>query len=197
MPDQTAPTPTADQLDCWVVAAQDGDREACEQLVLSTQPAVRRFVADRVHTYDLVEEIVQSTYVSVIDKLHTYRPRGTFLSWVRAIARNRAMDELRRRRRLLQADPDSLEHFLFDEYQRDNWTDNDNDSYQQHGTSADDLQHCLERLRPQAQRLIAARYQEELPVKVLAQRFRKPAGAISAQLTRIRSALRRCLETRS
>ena len=86
------------------IAAQAGDRQAFERLVLLHKAAlyrfVRRYVGDADDAYDLVQEAFISAWLA----LRRFDARQSFSGWLRAIALNKCRDYGRRRavrRRLL------------------------------------------------------------------------------------------------
>lgn len=83
----------------WMVAAQDGDAEVYEKLLLELIPMLRRLVRAKVWDDDAAEDVVQNILLSLHRARHTYRPERPFLPWLRAVARNAVLDHLRSRTR--------------------------------------------------------------------------------------------------
>ena len=86
-----------DKLGDLLESVASGNRKAFEELYQVTSrrlfPVVRRIVVER----DLAEEVLQETYLTIWRKAGQFdRSRGTSLGWIAAIARNRAIDRLRR-----------------------------------------------------------------------------------------------------
>ena len=52
---------------------------------------------------------MQETYLKALEKIHTYKPRSSFNSWIVTIARNLAINEYNRRKRELKIDPQENE----------------------------------------------------------------------------------------
>ncbi len=52
----------------------------------------------------LAEDVAQEAFIRAWTKLHTYRPIGSFRSWVYRIANNAALDILRRRKEEVDID---------------------------------------------------------------------------------------------
>ena len=82
-----------------MAAAQDGNRRAYETLLRDTLPYIRTVVRSLHAAPDRVEEVVQEVLLTVHRVRHTYDPARPFRPWLAAIARRRAIDALRRRRR--------------------------------------------------------------------------------------------------
>jgi RNA polymerase sigma-70 factor (ECF subfamily) len=84
-------------------AANRGDTEAYRAVLRSLAPMLRGLAKRGFARYGLgpeeVEDIVQETLLALHLKRHTWDERQPLLPWVRAIARNKLFDSLRRRGR--------------------------------------------------------------------------------------------------
>lgn len=89
--------PTAASEAILISAAQRGDMDAFNRLVLDHQDGVFRWVVSLVYDDMFAEDITQWTFVTAYEKLSTFRG-GSFRAWLFRIARNRSYDELRRRK---------------------------------------------------------------------------------------------------
>lgn len=84
-----------------------GDDHALESLYRAVAPRVRRLVAARISDPDLVEDVVQQTFVKAHMSRHGFRGRGddgrisdeAVVAWYLAIARNTAVDGVRSEQR--------------------------------------------------------------------------------------------------
>ncbi len=79
--------------------AAAGDQQAWRAMVERYSPRVFSFLSSHVRNPDLVEEIVQSVFCTVAQKLSSYVEQGHFEAWLFRIALNRLRDEMRRRKR--------------------------------------------------------------------------------------------------
>lgn len=79
----------------WVSAARRGERGAFERLYERYCPMVHGILLSRVPRGD-VEDLVQDVFVTVYRRLGTLRNPAAFAGWLAMIARNRAIDHLRR-----------------------------------------------------------------------------------------------------
>ncbi len=96
----------------WVRAARAGDEEAFGELVRSSWPALVRSVEAAVGDHHEAQDLVQEALLRAHGRLDRLEAAEHFVPWVRRIARNVAVDRLRRRRRQLAielVDPDSLQ----------------------------------------------------------------------------------------
>ncbi|MDE2165267.1 MAG: sigma-70 family RNA polymerase sigma factor [Alphaproteobacteria bacterium] len=112
-----------------MAAAQDGDRRAYETLLRQTLPYIRTVVRGLNATPDRVEEVVQEVLLTVHRVRHTYDPARPFRPWLAAIARRRAIDALRRRRR-------TETHEIFDEAAYETFADPEANRHQERPASA-------------------------------------------------------------
>lgn len=91
-----------------MILAQDGDRQAYEDLLTQLSRLVLAFVRRRVGDAPWTEDVVQETLVALHRARHTYDPSRPFAPWMYAIVQNRLVDALRaqRRRLLREIQPD-------------------------------------------------------------------------------------------
>jgi RNA polymerase sigma-70 factor (ECF subfamily) len=182
---------TPEEIDDRVVRFQRGDREAFWELVLKLQQELRSFIAVLAPSPDLVEEILQATFVRTHGIIGKYEPRRTFLPWLKGIARNLLQEELRARARHSRVEGDTLQALLAEDCLADAEAGRE-------GAISEEthLKECIGRVSPVSRQLLEHRYVERLSLKQIAQRVRKPAAAIGVALFRIREVLRRCLEAK-
>jgi len=77
--------------------AQSGDYAAFESLVRKYEGRVYRLAMRIVHQRQDAEEVVQQTFLSVLEHLHDFRHEAGFATWLMRIATNHALAVLRRR----------------------------------------------------------------------------------------------------
>lgn len=76
-----------------------GDRGAAEGLFRREMDAVYEFVHYRVGRQQaLAEDVVQETFVTAFERLHTYDARSTLHTWICGIARNKIREHRRKRK---------------------------------------------------------------------------------------------------
>lgn len=90
--------------------AAAGDLDAFTDLVRHAQPHVWRFIRHLVGDDDLAADLTQDTFVKVHRSIGSFRHDARFRTWLFRIARNVAIDELRRnsRRPLRAAEVDEV-----------------------------------------------------------------------------------------
>ena len=83
----------------WMVAAQAGDSDAYEKLLLELLPRARLQVGARISDAAAQEDIVQNALVSIHRARHTYRADRPFTPWFNTVVRNATIDWARMRSR--------------------------------------------------------------------------------------------------
>src|SRR4051794_37982055 len=82
-----------------VGAARAGDREAMAELYVLHAAVVHAYVLRVVKDRDDADDVTQQVFAKLLTGLDRYRPQETpFVGWVLSVARNSAIDHLRRRR---------------------------------------------------------------------------------------------------
>jgi RNA polymerase sigma-70 factor (ECF subfamily) len=76
-----------------------GRPEAFERLVARYERPLMGFIGATVGDAAAAEDIFQETFVRVIRSIGDYRPQAGLATWIFTIARNLALDHLRRRKR--------------------------------------------------------------------------------------------------
>jgi RNA polymerase sigma-70 factor (ECF subfamily) len=172
-------------LDRLAVRIQGGDREAFRAMFLACERPVRLFLSAHATSPELVDEALQATFIACFESIATYEPRGTFLYWLKGIARNRLLKELRERARHARLTADALEQQL---------AGDDADALER-GEEHDlvRLERCLGQVSPPVRALLTRRYVERAAVKDLAVTLGRTETWVSVTLHRARAFLRTCL----
>jgi RNA polymerase sigma-70 factor (ECF subfamily) len=82
----------------WLDGARRGERAAFEALYRAFAPVAHGIALSRVGPSD-ADDVVQETFLAVHRSLATLRQAAAFPGWLASVARNAALDRLRRRRR--------------------------------------------------------------------------------------------------
>ena len=75
-----------------------GDEQAFESLYKRYRPALFKFIVNILRDYDLSCDILQQVFLQLYISLPTLKTNKPFKSWLFQVARNRCLDELRRKR---------------------------------------------------------------------------------------------------
>ena len=175
--------------------SQQGDREAFCALIRLHQASLRGLCARLVPSPDEASDLVQEAFVRAWQRLDRFEAGRPFGPWMRTICRNLVANHLRDRRvertraqavvddQLLQAD--TLEVMLPD-------TDPASDPF----ARIDLLRACCELLPTHQRELVRSRYEESLTVPQIGQKLGRSVAAVAMALSRLRSALSRCIRHR-
>jgi RNA polymerase sigma-70 factor, ECF subfamily len=172
--------------DALVRQVQTGNREAFRTLFLEFERPIRCYLSAHASSAEMVDEVLQATFVACYESIATYEPRGTFSFWLRGIARNRLLKELRQRARHSHVSADILEATLAEvaAAQVSGSTDH----------AEPNLSHCLDQVTPRVRDLLHRRYVDQIAVKQLAVELGHTETWVSVTLHRARAFLRECLQ---
>jgi RNA polymerase sigma-70 factor, ECF subfamily len=89
-----------------VERARAGDIRSYEELVRRYERLVGRVIYPYAGRDAAVEDLVQETFLRAYDRLDTFNPEYRFKTWLLAIANNLGIDALRRRREVVEFNPE-------------------------------------------------------------------------------------------
>lgn len=187
-PPKAAPPPELD--DITLVRAQRGDARAQSALVVRYQRPVFAILSRMLHGHgrDLVEDVAQDTFLRVFKALPTFQRGGParLSTWILTIASNRAIDELRRRRR---------PQVPLSEARADEATGGDAaaDAIAERKMLARVLEQAIADLSPEHRAAFMLREYHELAYEEIAEHLQIDLGTVKSRLSRARAALRRAL----
>jgi RNA polymerase sigma-70 factor (ECF subfamily) len=164
------------------------DERAAAELYRLSAPKLFAVVTRILRRDDWAEEALQETYLSIWRHADSYRTeRSAPLTWMTSIARNRALDWLRR----------SQEDSLGENYQPmiERVTDDTPDMIQRLANAAETaaLARCLDALDANSRQAIALAYYHGLSHRESAERLGRPLGSVKTWIRRGLAQLRECL----
>lgn len=183
----TRAAPDKEELNQLLSRTGLGDRAAFAELYRRTSPRLLgvcvRMLADRREA----EEVLQEAYVTVWQRGQTFDPaRASALTWLVALARNKAIDRLRRHPGASGASAAELEAIV-DENPTPSASAEHSEEYLR-------LQQCMEELEPQQRGSIQEAFFSGLTYSALAERTKVPLGTLKSWIRRGLLQLRACLE---
>jgi len=181
-----------------VLAAQKGDLEAFNQLVLSYQDRIFNLAARILGDNDLAEDITQNTFLTAYLNLPRFR-NGSFRSWLYRIATNLCYDVHRRHKRYPVL---SLENEVLAEERILPLHDFSGSSIMpemevERRELEQVIQQALNRLDADQRTIIVLIDQQDFDYAEAAQILRIPIGTVKSRLARARLRLRQLLSTLS
>ena len=168
------------------VAARDA--AAFAALYQRTSPKLYGVVARILTRGDAAADVLQEAYVRIWEKAGDFDPqKGSPLAWMATIARNRALDEVRRvRPGSLEDQPEGFEPAA-DEV--------DPLAARERSEGLAALVACLEKLDEEKRAILMLAYYRGSSREALAKRFGRPVATIKTWLHRSLAELRVCLKS--
>jgi RNA polymerase sigma-70 factor (ECF subfamily) len=162
---------------------------AYEILVHEHATMVTAYVRGIVGDAALAQDIAQEAFIRGHRYLARFKPGSSFAAWIRAIARNLAIDELKRRKREVPLDPDiiqGMEDILqpFDDPSRgESWKDR-----------VQTVEGCFRSLPDTLREPCRLYYYEDNDTNRIAETLRISAEAVRKRLERARDLIKTCIE---
>lgn len=171
-----------------LLAVADGDQAAFERLYQLTSPRVFGAMLALLKRRDWAEEVVQEAYVRAWRNAKSYQAeRGAAVTWIIAIARNAALDRMRKHRREIltddlptgEAPPEPVGNAIDDALRHDR---------------AKTIITCLDKLDDGPRRAIILAYLYGYSHEELANTLDVPLGTAKSWIRRGLARLGKCLE---
>jgi RNA polymerase sigma-70 factor (ECF subfamily) len=156
------------------------------QLFVRHQPRIKGFILALLPDFAAAEDVLQETFLVVQRKSADFDPGTNFLAWTFRIARFQVMKAQTAHQRHAERLSDAVLESLADSAPVEPWDDQ----------RLALLPHCLDKLAPQARRIVDLFYRDEHKPQEIAQRLSWTPAAVSVALSRARRALRECIERR-
>lgn len=166
----------------------ESDRAAFATLYRQTQAKLYGVVARILIRSDLAGEVLQEAYVRIWQKASDFDPaKGSPIAWMATIARNRALDEVRRVKPLALEDmPDSFEPAA---------EEVDPLGSRDRGEQLSALMRCLSQLDDEKRQIVLLAYYRGASREALSKRFGRPVPTIKTWLHRSLAQLKDCLSS--
>jgi RNA polymerase sigma-70 factor, ECF subfamily len=171
----------------WLLAAvAKGDESAFERLYVATRAKLYGIVLRILRRSDLAEEVIQDTYLRIWRSAGEFNPSiATPITWMVAIARNRALDLVRKKSEAsIEDEPNALDA-----------ASEDPGPLARHEMT-DDLRRllaCLGDLEDEQRRLVLLAYYSGWSREQLAVKFERPVNTVKTWLRRSLIQIRECL----
>lgn len=91
--------------------ATNGDKKAFTQLVLKYNERIYNLALRLLRNKEDAEDILQETFITVLEKLHTFDGKSGFFTWLYRIATNACLMKLRKKRPEVSNLPDNLSEY--------------------------------------------------------------------------------------
>lgn len=172
-----------------LIRVGQGDRAAFSELYSATSRKLFGVVLRILNNQELAEEVLQEVYLKVWNKASDFdKEKASPITWMAVIARNRALDELRKRQVASVADSEDVLLNIEDESATPDEQTELNKEMQR-------LSRCLDGLEENKADMIKLAYLDGYSRQQLAEKFDQPLGTIKTWLHRSLKQLKDCLET--
>lgn len=183
-----------DQEEELLARARAGSEAAFADLIRLHQVHVRAYLGGFVRNAEVVDDLAQETFLSAYRSLDSFRGDARLRMWLLGIARNRALMYLRDEERRRQRSSDTLEAAVAAWLSQSATVEPKTPSEHERALSA--LEKCLEGLPPASAGLVTDYYVRGRSTAQIARQTSKNEAAIWKALSRLRQALRHCIELR-
>lgn len=175
----------------WVAAAQGGDPDAFRRIVELYRDRLYTFLLRLVRHHEEAEDLAQETFVRAWRHLADYNSRWAFRSWLFTLARNLALNTLRRpRATIVSIEAGEMDGQLGLALAATTASPADQAAVREQKRR---LSQALGQLSAQAAMVFTLFYQEGMAIAEIAQTVGMTAGAVKVALHRARERLRRRL----
>lgn len=178
------------------LAAQKGNLDAFNQLVLAYQEMAFNLAYRMLSDPDLAADATQNAFIAAYRNINKYRG-GSFKAWLLRIVTNDCYDELRRQKRRPTTSLEPIRDEDDAEVESPYWLADGKPSPQEAYESLDlekAIQHCIDNLPPNFRIVLVMVELEGLDYKEVAQTISKPLGTIKSRMARARKRMQDCLQ---
>jgi len=167
--------------------AKSGNGEAFGQLYEACVDRVYRFIFFRVTDEQVAEDLTAQVFLKAWENLNRYHPRGPFLAWLYAIARNTVIDNYRTKKQTVS----------LDEAAPLAAGDAKLDDQMQLEFDKESLQAAMQHLTQEQQEVITLKFIADFDTAQIAKHMSKSEGAVRALQMRALQALARVMKNES
>jgi RNA polymerase sigma-70 factor, ECF subfamily len=164
--------------------AREGSDEAFAELVELYQGRIRGYLGRFIRDSNVVDDLVQNTFLSSYRKLGSWRGDASLGTWLLAIAKNEALRHLRDERLRREREAGAIEAAAVE------------DALDTREIELAALEKCLERLPEHSARLIREFYFEGRTAREISEESGTKEVSVWVTILRIRRALRDCIQAR-
>lgn len=175
-----------------VASYLNGEEQALRDLIARYLRVLYHFAYRYTGNSPDAEDITQEVFVKVWKNLARYSPETSFRTWIFAIAKNAAIDWLRKKRAVpfSQFDTDEGENVLTETLPDPAPLPGE---IAEQKDAANSVAEAMEELPPDAQRVLLSRYSEHLTFREIAETLGKPLNTVKSRYRRAVAQLKRIL----
>jgi len=168
----------------FTVSKEELKSENFFRLYNGAQQRIHAYLLMMVHNYTDAEDLLQETASILWEKFEEFDKSRSFAAWSIGIARNKALDLLKSRRRSRAFFKDGF----YDEISEIEEAEHVNAHRRLKA-----LRECIKKMSIPNQNLVRLRFEQGLPVKKISQKSGHSVDAIYKRLSRVYAALQECV----
>ena len=168
--------------------AQNGNRDALEQLITAIRPLIQRQLIRYPVTEEDREDLLQTTSLQVVRKIGSFRGDSSFSTWLFRVTANEALMLMRAQRRHRTRLVEGLEDDELDAITHD--AHGVQEPFGEEHDRARHLRSAFATLPKTYQSVVEAHYGQDLGLQEIAQRFNMTEASVRSRLHRARARLR-------
>ena len=182
--------------DVFVQRALKGDKRAYNDIVNKYERALYYHILKMVRDREMVEDLVQETFMKAFDNINSYNSNYAFSTWLYRIATNHTIDYLRKKKlKTLSIDePMQTKDGEMDVELPDHEAETDDQVMRKQRHQI--LNEAIENLPEKYRRVIQMRHMEELSYQEISETLDLPLGTVKAHIFRARELLYKALKDR-
>ena len=155
------------------------------RLFLASRSQINGFILFLVPNSLDAEEVFQETAAVMWEKFHDYEEGTNFTAWAKKIALYKVMEFRRREsRKTLHFDHEVLEKIV----------EASEGVLEQQQEQRNALRKCIEKLCEPDRSLVRVRYEQGLPISIMARDMKKSVHTLYRKISKIHEVLRRCVK---
>ena len=152
---------------------------------LKCQDDIRAFLGSIIRDRHACDDLLQEVALTLWKKFDEYDPKRPFGAWARGIAAKKVLQSFEKSKKLpILLSQETIEAIL------EAYNQTEPESSAMHLA----LESCLKLLPERSQNLVTLRYEKTLKLGEIAQAMQSTLDAVHKALSRIRGALRKCIE---
>lgn len=171
-----------------VELARLGCADSFEILVREFQLPLRAFLIAKIGDAAAADDLAQEVFLAAFRSVGGLNQNRSFRSWLFTVARNKAVDHLRAKKRIKESPSGSLEQLL---------AQPQSELFLTNSSLIKTLHDCLTKLKPRSRSIVNQFYFENKTSEDISVQLKTKSSAVRMSLMRIRKTLAKCIQTNS
>jgi RNA polymerase sigma-70 factor, ECF subfamily len=101
----------------------DGDIHSFSNIIYKYEFSIFKFIQSMIKDADTAKDLTQEVFITVYNKLYTYRGSDKFSNWIYMIAKNKSLDYLRKNRKIIELSIESAWYIQSKELLPEQWVE--------------------------------------------------------------------------